>query len=53
MLLWCRLAATTLIPPVAWEPPYATGVALKDKKKKCTQSANQVPNTAKMLTAVV
>ena len=31
--LWCRLAATAPIPPIAWEPPYATGVALKRKKK--------------------
>ena len=27
--LWCRLVATALIWPLAWEPPYATGVALK------------------------
>ena len=27
--LWCRLAATALIEPLAWEPPYAMGVALK------------------------
>ena len=29
--LWlrCRLAAATLIPPLAWEPPYAMGAALK------------------------
>lgn len=32
--LWCRLAAMALIQPLAWEPPYATGVALKSKKKK-------------------
>ena len=31
--LWCRLAATALIRPLAWEPPYAAGVALKKKKK--------------------
>ena len=29
--LWCRLAATALIRPLAWEPPYAVGVALKRK----------------------
>ena len=23
--LWCRPAATALIRPLAWEPPYATG----------------------------
>jgi len=35
--LWCRLAAIAPIGPLAWEPPYATGMALekaKDKKKK-------------------
>ena len=36
--LWCRLAATALIRPLAWEPPHATGGALektkKEKKKK-------------------
>ena len=34
VLLWCRPAAAALIPPLAWEPPYATGAILKDKKKK-------------------
>ena len=32
--LWRRLVATVLIGPLAWEPPYASGVALKDKKTK-------------------
>ena len=38
--LWCRLAATTPIRPLAWEPPYAMEAALekaqrqKDKKEK-------------------
>ena len=32
--LWCRLAATAPIPPLAWELPYALGVVLKDKKRK-------------------
>jgi len=27
--LWYRPAATALIQPLAWEPPYATAVALK------------------------
>ena len=27
--LWCRLAAATPIQPLAWELPYAIGVALK------------------------
>ena len=35
-LLWlcCSLAATTLIQPLAWEPPYATSTALKRQKRK-------------------
>ena len=33
-LLWHRPAATAPIGPLAWEPPYATGVALKRQKKK-------------------
>ena len=32
--LWPRPAAVAQIGPLAWEPPYATGVALKRQKKK-------------------
>ena len=36
--LWCRPATIALIRPLAWEPPYAAGVALekvkRQKKKK-------------------
>ena len=32
--LWCRLAVTALIGPLAWEPPYAASVALKSNKNK-------------------
>ena len=32
--LWYRLAAIALIRPLAWELTYASGVALK-RKKKC------------------
>ena len=32
--LWHRLAAVALIRPVAWEIPYAVGVALKRQKSK-------------------
>ena len=38
--LWCRLAAVTLIGPLAWEPPYAMDAALnrqKDKKRNETE----------------
>ena len=30
--LWYRLAAAALIQPLAWEPPYAVGTALKRQK---------------------
>ena len=33
--LWCRPAAVAPIQPLAWEPPYAMGAALKSKKKEC------------------
>ena len=31
--LWCRPAATALIQPLVWEPPYASGVVLNQKKR--------------------
>ena len=32
--LWCRLAAAVPIQPLAWEPPYDAGVAIRSKKIK-------------------
>ena len=32
--LWRRPAATALIRPLAWEPPYAMGVALEKAKRQ-------------------
>ena len=32
--LWCRLAATALIRPLAWETPYAMGAALEKTNKQ-------------------
>ena len=32
--LWRSLAATAPIRPLAWEPPYAAGAALKSKTKQ-------------------
>ena len=32
--LWYRLAVPVLIRPLAWEPPYARGAALKRQKTK-------------------
>ena len=34
LCLWHGAAATALIIPLAWEPPYAVGTALKKTKKK-------------------
>ena len=38
---WCRLEATAPIEPLAWEPPYATGVALKRHTKKDQKKKSQ------------
>ena len=32
--LWCRLAATAPIRPLAWEPPYAARMALEKAKRQ-------------------
>ena len=32
--LWCRPAAVAPIGPLAWEPPYAVGAALKKEKEE-------------------
>ena len=32
--LWRRLAAAAQVPPLAWDPPYVVGAALKRKKEK-------------------
>ena len=32
--LWCRPSASAPIRPLAWEPPYSAGVALKGQKTK-------------------
>ena len=49
---WCRPAATAPILPLAWEPPYATGTALrkqKTKKKKKLQVDPGVPTVAQQV----
>ena len=38
--LWRRPAAVTLIRPLAWEPPYAVGAALKRQKKRERETGN-------------
>ena len=47
--LWSRPAATAVIRPLAWEPPYAVGVALEKakrpkKKKKKEIKCNHIKN---------
>ena len=38
--LWRRLAAVALTQPLAWEPLYVTGVALKRQKTKIIRKPN-------------
>ena len=46
--LWHRPAATALIRPLPWEPPYAAGAALKkDQKKRCAALENGSLNTVR------
>ena len=39
--LWYRLVATALIRPLAWEPPYALGSALKGQKTTTTTTTKR------------
>ena len=41
--LWRRRAATALIRPLAWELPYAVGVALEKDKKRILHLENKIP----------
>ena len=43
--LWRRLAAVAQIRPLAWEPPYAEGAALKSKIKKKNKPKKPKINT--------
>ena len=50
--LWRRPAATALIRPLAWEPPYAASEALKShKKKKGVTKGKLLNDTSKNLKA--
>ena len=51
--LWCRPAATVLIQPLTWEPPYAMGAALKRQKKNCVLSINNILQLTQNLTSVL
>ena len=39
--LWCRLAATAPIRPLAWEPPYAVGEAQEMTKRQKKKPKNK------------
>ena len=41
--LWRRPAATALIRPLAWEPPYVAGAALEKAKRQTKQNKRQRP----------
>jgi len=43
MWLWCRLATTLLIRPLAWDPPHTTDAALKTKKNKKNKEFKKEP----------
>ena len=46
MWLWYRLAAVAPIRPLAWEPPYAAGAALKREKTKKKKNLTAVAQFA-------
>ena len=59
--LWCRLAATASIPPLAWEPLCAAGAALekakrqkkrKEKKRKENPTYKHISTKAEDITNV-
>ena len=45
--LWCRPAAAAPVWSLAWELPYATGVALKSKKQNKTKNKKPKPSQNK------
>ena len=48
--LWCRPAATAPIRPLAWEPPYAAGVAQEmAKRQKYINKLNKSMRKAKKI----
>ena len=48
--LWCRPAAAAPIRPLAWEPPCATGAALKDQTKKKQKKQKKQKNKTHLIT---
>ena len=50
--LWYRPAATARIRPLAWDPPYAAGEALKKKDKKNSRETQSLCYTAESSTTL-
>ena len=49
--LWCRPAAVAQIGPLAWEPPCATGVALKKQKQTNKKTKSYLPLRSLVISA--
>jgi len=45
--LWCRPVALAPVQPLAWEPPYTMGVALKSKNKQTNKTKKQIYQSTK------
>ena len=50
--LWCRSAATAPIGPLAWEPPYAVGVAQKMAKRQNNKTKQKNPSALELRSQV-
>ena len=50
--LWRRPVATALIRPLAWEPPYAAGVALKGKEKRVGRNVGRTSDWKKAIVTI-
>ena len=45
--LWRRPAATALIKPLAWEPPYVAGAASEKRQKDKKKKKKKIPEISK------
>ena len=43
--LWCWPVATARIRPLAWEPPFAVGMALEKAKRQTNKQTNKQKNS--------
>ena len=46
LCLWCRLVAMAPIRPLAWEPPYAMGVAQEMAKRQKKKKKKELPSNS-------